>query len=526
MPRAEPAVPALEARGVRKVFPGVVANAGVDLALWPGRVHALLGENGAGKSTLASILTGLYQPDGGELRRDGRVIELRSPRDGLACGIGMVHQHFRLVDRFTVAENLALGDRRLPWRWSARRVGETVSALADRYGLPVHARAVVGDLSVGERQRVEIVKTLYRGAEVLLLDEPTAVLTPQEVDALFETVRALAADGKAVVFISHKLREVTAVSDDVTVLRDGRVVGQRAMAESDADELARLMVGRDVDLSPQRAAGPPSQPVLELAGLGLDAVDGRGALEGVDLTVHGGEIVGVAGVAGNGQRELAEVVAGLRAPSHGAVRVAGRDVAGRGPQAARAAGLAYVPEDRLGSGLAPSLSIAENLQLTRSLSIVLDRRGAVEEAQAVISRFDVRTTGPGAALRDLSGGNAQKVLLARELERPEGVHAIVVAAPTRGLDVGATEFVRGLLDRRRAEGSGILLISEDLDEVRGLSDRIVVLSEGRLVLERAAATADTTELGLAMAGQVSAAGAGSPDDRSPEPGSDASGGAP
>ncbi len=497
--------PALEAVGVTKVFPGVIANAGVDLALRRGEVHALLGENGAGKSTLAAVLTGLYQPDAGELRMDGEPVALRSPRDGLERGIGMVHQHFRLVDRFTVAENVALGDRRLPWRWSAGSVGRAVAELAERYHLPVHVDAVVGDLSVGEQQRVEIVKALYRGADILLLDEPTAVLTPQEADALFETVSAMAADGKAIVFISHKLREVMAVADRITVMRDGHVVGALAAADTSPAELAQLMVGRSVDLSERRAQSPPGETLLEVRGLCLASVDGRGRLTDIDLDVRAGEIVGVAGVAGNGQRELAEVIAGLRKPTAGSIRVQFTDVTGRGPRTTRAAGLGYVPEDRLGTGLTPSLSVADNLQLTRRLPFVLDRRQAIAEATRVIDAFDVRTTGPQAATGTMSGGNAQKVLLARELEARDGSpRALVVASPTRGLDVGATEFVRGLLDARRADGCAMLLISEDLDEIRALSDRIVVLSEGRIVLRCDGETADVHELGLAMAGQVNA----------------------
>jgi general nucleoside transport system ATP-binding protein len=506
--------PALEAIGVTKRFPGVLANAAVDLALHRGEVHALLGENGAGKSTLASVLTGLYRPDAGELRRDGEPLTLRSPRDGLERGIGIVHQHFRLVPRFTVAENVALGDRRLPWRWNRTSVGRAVEELADRYRLPVHPHTVVGDLSVGEQQRVEIVKALYRGADVLLLDEPTAVLTPQEVDALFDTVRAMAADGKAVVFISHKLREVVDVSDRVTVMRDGHVVGSREAAGTDPSQLAEMMVGRSVDLSARRARSAPGRTLLRLEGVGADAVDGRGRLHDIDLEVREGEIVGVAGVAGNGQRELAETIAGLRTPTRGRVHVLHEDVTGRGPRIARAAGLGYVPEDRLGTGLAPGLSVADNLRLTAPQPLVLDRTAAVDEADAVIADFDVRTTGATAAVRTMSGGNAQKVLLARELGG--GARALVVAAPTRGLDVGATEFVRDLLDQRRAEGCAILLISEDLDEVRAMSDRLVVLSEGRIVLRREADEVDVTELGLAMLGQTGDGGPGGTGDGAAE----------
>lgn len=496
------AAPAIEARGVVKVFPGVVANAGVDLTVRRGEVHALLGENGAGKTTLAAVLTGLYQPDEGEVRIAGAPVRLRSPREGLARGVGMVHQHFRLVGRFTVAENVALGDRRQPLLLERRVLEEEVAELGRRYGLPLHPRARVEDLSVGEQQRVEIVKTLHRGVDVLLLDEPTAVLTPQEADALFDTVRAIAADRKAVVFISHKLGEVTRVSDRVTVMRDGVVTGSVDTAATDRHELARMMVGREVDLSPRRAFEPPGPPVLCARGVALNGPGDRRLLDAVNLEIGAGEIVGIAGVAGNGQVELAEVLAGLRTPSAGHVEVCGQDVTGRGPRSARAAGLAYVPEDRLGTGLAPGLSIAENLQLTRPLPFWVDRRAAAEEARRVIDDFSVRTTGPDAPTQAMSGGNVQKVLLARELTS-DGEHAaraMVVASPTRGLDVGSVEFVRGLLDARRAAGCGILLISEDLDEVRALSDRILVLYEGRIVLERPGDRAEVTELGLAMAG--------------------------
>ena len=498
---------ALEAVGVTKVFPGVVANDAVDLVLRRGEVHALLGENGAGKSTLASILTGLYRPDGGELRRDGQPLTLNNPRDALERGIGIVHQHFRLVHRFTVAENIALGDLRLPWVWRRSTVDDAVRDLSERYGLPVRPDARVGDLSVGEQQRVEIIKALYRGADVLLLDEPTAVLTPQEADALFDTVRDMAADGKAIVFISHKLREVMAVADEVTVMRDGRIVGGMATDETDPAQLAELMVGRSVDLSARRATAPADDPVLVLDGLSLGAVGGRGALSDIDLEVRGGEIVGVAGVAGNGQRELAEAIAGLRRPTAGQVRVMGTDVTGSGPSATRAAGLGYVPEDRLGTGLAPGLSVVDNLRLTEPQPLWLDRVGARERAEATIAAFDVRTTGPDASVGSMSGGNAQKVLLARELETDGGIRALLVAAPTRGLDVGATEFVRELLDQRRAEGCGILLISEDLDEVLALSDRVVVLSDGRVVLRRDAADVVAADLGLAMLGHHDGDGA-------------------
>jgi general nucleoside transport system ATP-binding protein len=490
--------PVVAARGIVKTFPGVVANAGVDIDLVRGQVHALLGENGAGKSTLASVLAGLYQPDAGEILLDGRSVALRSPREALAHGIGMVHQHFKLVRRFTVAENVALGDRSQPLVMSAPDVHRAVVDLGERYGLPVRPDAVVGDLTVGEQQRVEIVKTLYRGVDVLLLDEPTSVLTPQETEALFDTVRAMADDGKAVVFISHKLHEVLAISEIITVMRDGRIVGEVATAETSARELAQLMVGRDVAMDvARRGDGSAADVVLDLDGVAVEQRSRRGRLSDVSLSVAAGEIVGVAGVSGNGQRPLAEVAAGLVVPDRGRVRVNGQDVTGR-PRAARAAGLAYVPEDRLGTGLAPHLTIAENLQLTRPHGPLLHRRRWVGEARGLMERFDIRAPGPTTRTSDLSGGNIQKVLLARELATEPDV--IVAASPTRGLDVGAIEFVRGLLADRRAQGAGVLMISEDLDEILALSDRIVVLYDGRIVYECAAGDAEVTELGLAMAG--------------------------
>jgi simple sugar transport system ATP-binding protein len=489
--------PVLTARGIVKRFPGVVANDGVDLDVRRGEVHTILGENGAGKSTLANVLSGLCRPDEGELCLDGERVTLHSPRDGLARGIGMVHQHFRLVDRFTVAENVALGDESQPIVLDTSRLERAVTDLGERFGLPIRPRARVSDLSVGERQRVEIVKTLYRGAEVLLLDEPTAVLTPHEADALFATVRSMCAAGKAVVFISHKLGELMEVSDRITVMRNGRVTGHVDRESTDRRELARLMVGRDVDLSPRRAGRAPDAPLLRVRDLVLDA-DGQRSLDGVDLDVRAGEILGVAGVAGNGQRELAETIAGLRAPTTGRIEVCEVDVSGRGPRAARAAGLSFVPEDRLGTGLSPALTIAENLLLTRPRRFLVNRRKAAADAREVIERFDIKAPGPDVVTRVLSGGNAQKVLLARELA--EGPRVLVTAAPTRGLDVGAIEVVRNLLDGFRSRGAAVLLISEDLDEVMSLSDRIVVLYRGRIAYETPGEGADIEQLGYAMAG--------------------------
>jgi len=500
MPDVPPATapPAVEARAVSKAFPGVIANARVDLSVERGEVHAILGENGAGKSTLASILAGLYRPDEGEVRIDGEPVHFGSPRDALARGVGMVYQHFRLVERFTVSENVVLGDPRQPVLLSTRRAEKTVAELGEKYGLPVDPRARVGNLSVGEQQRVEIVKMLYRGADILILDEPTAVLTPQESEKLFETVNAMAAEGKSVIFISHKLSEVLAVSHHVTVMRDGHVVARAETALSDRRSLARAMVGRDVDLSVQRAEETPGEPLLELEGLNAGGEGDTVPLRDVSLMVRAGEVVGVAGVAGNGQRSLAEVAAGMRTPSSGRVLVRGVDTTGKGPRAARRAGLAYVPEDRLGTGLAPSLSISENLLLTHPRPFFLKRKEMEGTAREAIKQFEIRAPGPDAATRGLSGGNAQKALLARELS--DGPEVIIVASPTRGLDVGATQAVREILNRRRRAGCAVLLISEDLDEVRSLSDRILVLYEGRIVHETSGEDANIEDLGLAMAG--------------------------
>jgi general nucleoside transport system ATP-binding protein len=495
-------IPTIAAVSVSKSFPGVLANDNVSFEVRPGEVHALLGENGAGKSTLAAILTGLYQPDSGDVKLRGEAVRLRSPRDGLARGIGMVHQHFRLVPRFTVAENVLLGDRRQPWILSTSKVEQAVADLGERYGLAIDPSARISDLTVGEQQRVEIIKTLYRGAEVLLLDEPTSVLTPQEAEALFRTVRQMASEGKSVVFISHKLGEVMEVSDRVTVMRDGRVIGDVAVAQTNRDELARMMVGRDVDLSAHRATSPAGAPLLEVFDLSSTSDTVRGRIDQISLTVRAGEIVGIAGVSGNGQKALAETIAGVRTPGSGRVVVVGTDVTGNGPLVARAAGLAFVPEDRNGTGLAPSLSITENMMLTKRTGLLVDRKGAAESAQRAIADYSIKTPGPQTPTRLLSGGNVQKVLIARELESEPQV--LVVASPTWGLDVGAVEFVRGQLDRLRAQGCAVLLISEDLDEVRALSDRILVIFEGRIVHESPGESSDVITLGLAMAGETGA----------------------
>lgn len=492
---------ALSAHSITKRFPGVLANDSVDFDIRRGEVHTLLGENGAGKSTLAAILCGLYQPDSGRLVRNGENISLSSPRAGLQHGIAMVHQHFRLVGRFTVAENVVLGSRDLSFRLNRRQIDERVAEVAESYGLPIDPTATVGDLSVGQRQRVEIVKALYQGAEILLLDEPTAVLVPSEVEKLFENVHAMTAAGKSIVFISHKLGEVVEISDRVTVLQAGRVTGHvNGRGAADTKELARLMVGRDIDLAPQRASHPIGHEVLQIRDLSLNA-GGVEVLSNISFNVHEGEMVGIAGVAGNGQRELADTIAGLISPTSGTVSIGGAMSTDKGPIAARELGLAYVPEDRLGMGLVPSMSILDNLLLTRDRHVVVDRASVRPEASRLIDQFEIKANGPDHAARKLSGGNAQKVLLARELSGGRAAtKLLVVCSPTRGLDVGAIETVRRLLDDARSAGQAILLISEDLDEIMSLADRILVLYRGSIVHETPGESAELATVGAAMAG--------------------------
>jgi len=487
----------------------VVANDRVDLEVRAGEVHALLGENGAGKSTLSNVLTGLYRPDAGHLALWGAPIELHSPRDAIEAGVGMVHQHFRLVGSFTVAENLVLGER---GAFRRRDAEARVRVLGERYGLPIDPTARVWQLSVGQQQRVEILKILERDAWVLILDEPTAVLTPPEAEILFRVLRSMADEGRAVIFISHKLDEVMQVSDRVTVLRDGRTVGTVTTATTDAAELARLMVGRDVVLRSTRghvrATTEGTPPALHLSGVRAQDDRGQPALQGIDLTIAAGEVVGVCGVAGNGQRELAEVVTGMRKPASGTIEVGGRGLRSGDARGARRAGVAHIPEDRLHTGTAASLSIEDNLALTAyrrsplSTGPFLRRDRIRSRAEALIEQFDVKAPGPTAPVRVLSGGNVQKVLLARELGATPTL--LVAASPTRGLDVGAIEGVRDLIARTAADGAGVLLLSEDLDEVLDLSDRIAVMYEGRLVGIVDRAHADVTELGLMMGGQTAA----------------------
>jgi ABC-type uncharacterized transport system ATPase subunit len=507
--------PALvEAVGISKRFFGVDVNCDVDFEVRPGEVHALLGENGAGKSTLCSILAGAYRPDAGKLLVDGAPRTFHEPHDALDAGIGMVYQHYRLVDRFSVAENLFLGHPDLPFRLSARKLERRAREAMDEFGIYADPRSIVGELSVGEQQRVEILSLLVRRVRVLLLDEPTAVLTPQEVEDLFGVVRRLAGQGRGLVFVSHKLGEVFSACDRITVLRDGRRVGSWETAAADRDEVARLMVDRDVDdVRIPRRDRRPAQPVPTGKALqsgltvrGLSVLDARGheRVRGLDLDVGAGEIVGIAGVSGNGQRELAEAIAGVRPAVAGTISLDGRDITRLSVRARAELGLAYVPEDRLATGMAAGLPLDDNIVLRAykqpafGSGPLLSRRRQSQQATELIEQFDIRGARPGLPVRVLSGGNLQRAILARELSTAPQV--VIAAAPTRGLDIGATETIRRLLAEQRDRGSAVLLISEDLEEILELADRIAVLYSGRIVGEHPAATADVKEIGLMMAG--------------------------
>ena len=498
-------VPAVAMRGISKRFPGVLANDRVDFEAAAGEVHALLGENGAGKTTLMNVLTGLYRPDEGEIEIHGERVDFQSPRDALDAGIGMVHQHFRLVETLTVAENMTLGWH-TPRFWLGARAGRRqVRDVSGSLRMPVDPDARVWQLSVGEQQRVEIVKAVFRGSRVLILDEPTAVLTPQEVEQLFATLRLMAREGHAVIVITHKLHEVMAVADRITVLRGGRSVATVPASEVTARSLASLMVGREIAearrVEPQHS---PGELVLEVDGLTTTGDRGGLAVDDVSLGIRAGEILGVAGVAGNGQRELAETVYGIRRAEAGSVRVRGKALRPGDPRSAIAAGVAHVPEDRLGTGLAPSLSIASNVSLKTYRSPPISRgpllflRRMRERALELIRRYDVKAPGPDVPVRNLSGGNLQKLVLGREFDGEPRV--LVAGQPTRGLDVGAIETVHAYLREAAAAGVAVLLFSEDLDEVRALADRIVVMYEGALVGELDPASSSVEDIGLLMAG--------------------------
>jgi general nucleoside transport system ATP-binding protein len=494
----------LELKGITKRFGSLVANDHIDLSVAPGQVHALLGENGAGKTTLMNVLYGLMQPDEGEILLDGKPVRFHSPKDAIAAGIGMVHQHFMLVPVFTVAENVTLGieETRRSGLLDRRKMRKDVRELSQRYGLAVDPDALVEDLPVGIQQRVEIVKALVRDATVLILDEPTSVLTPAETEELFRIIRQLKDGGRSIVFISHKLKEVQAIADTITVLRRGQVVGERPPSASE-DELASLMVGRDVQLRVSKEAAKPGPVVLDVADLIVTDPTGRVWVNETSFQVRSGEILGVAGVQGNGQTELCEALMGLRPTAAGEVTLNGRDLTHATPAQRLEAGIAYVPEDRQEDGLIGDFSVADNMVLDQYnrppfASGINLRLGAIEaNATKLVEEFDVRTTSVDTPVGTLSGGNQQKVILARELGQQHKV--LIASQPTRGLDVGSIEFVHRRIVEQRDMGVAVLIVSAELDEIYALADRIAVMYEGRITGFRPP-TVPAEELGRLMAG--------------------------
>ena len=504
-------MPLLRVQNLTKRFPGVLANDRVNFELYPQEIHALLGENGAGKSTLMNVIFGLYHPDEGEIFINGQPVRFQNPNDALSHGIGMVHQHFMLVPVMTVTENLMLGHELVRGprlgklsRLDRKAVARQIRELGERYGLQVNPDAYVSDLSVGEAQRVEILKALYRGAEILILDEPTAVLTPQETDDLFAVIRLLVEQGKSVIFITHKLQEVLAVADRITVLRDGRNVGTCLPSETSREDLAARMVGREVLLRVDKTPAQPGPEVLEVRDLQVKNAHGHQALKGVSLSVHAGEILGIAGVQGNGQTELAQALSGLTHVEAGEISIAGQKLTGTRPRHFTEAGLAHVPEDRHKHGLVLNFSISENLILqtyyqepfTHGLSMdaqAMDKNGA-----DLVQQYDIRAPSPKTPVSNLSGGNQQKVIVARELSRP--IRVLLINQPTRGLDVGSIEYIHRRIIEVRDSGVAILLISAELEEILALSDRIAVLYNGEIRATLPAAQADRRTLGLLMAG--------------------------
>lgn len=495
----------VELRGITKRFPGIVANDSISLQLKKGEIHALLGENGAGKSTLMNIVFGLYQPDEGEIYVHGEKVDIDSPNKAFDLGIGMVHQHFKLVQPFTVTENIILGlEPKKGLNVDYKTAMTKVMRLSDQYGLKVDPKARIEHISVGMQQRVEILKTLYRGAEILIFDEPTAVLTPQEIKELIEIMRGLTAEGKSIILITHKLKEIMEVADTVTIIRRGKVVDSLKVADTNPQELAEKMVGRGVSFRTEKKESSPGEVVLDVQSVTCMNAKGWPVLNGINLRVRAGEIVGIAGVDGNGQSELIEALTGLRRVDKGAVKLNSNDITNASPRHISEAGLSHIPEDRHKHGLVLDFTMSENMVLETyfhpefSKGIFLNYDAIDRHAQKLIQEFDVRTPSIYNAARSLSGGNQQKAIIAREVDKNPDL--LIAAQPTRGLDVGAIEFVHRRLIEQRDKGKAVLLISFELDEILNVADRIAVIYEGQIVGEVLPKETNDQELGLMMAG--------------------------
>ncbi len=497
----------LEAKEITKQFPGVLANDAVSFDLRPGEIHALLGENGAGKTTLMNVLYGLYKPDQGEILINGEVVNLQTPNDAIAQGIGMVHQHFMLIPVFSVAENIMLGCETLKGiALDRRNVAARVKELSHQYGLDVDPNVLVQDLPVGLQQRVEIIKALYRKAQILILDEPTAVLTPQEAEDLAKIMRELTQKGVSIIFITHKLKEVLAVADRITVMRAGKVVGSTTPAETSEADLANMMVGRNVILKVEKAKAQPKEPVLQVEDLSVLDKRDLEAVKGISFEVHAGEVLGIAGVQGNGQTELVEAITGLRHARNGRVLLSGKDQTNQPPRPLVENGIGHIPEDRQKHGLVLQFPITDNMVLCTYYQPPFAHNGirqnkAIDEnAYRLVKQFDVRTPSPFVHASKLSGGNQQKVIVARELSRP--IKLLVANQPTRGLDVGSIEYIHKKIIEMRDAGAGVLLVSAELDEIMSLSDRIAVMYHGKIVAVLPTAEATREQLGLLMAGST------------------------
>ena len=502
---AKASLETLQAKEITKKFPGVIANDSIDFDVHSGEIHALLGENGAGKSTLMKVLYGIHAPDGGKIIADGESVNFNSPVDAIDEGIGMVHQHFMLVPSFSVAENVALGLRSLNWyKHDMGEISQKLTELGEKYGLAIDPSRKIRNLSVGEQQRVEILKALFRGASILILDEPTAVLTPQKTERLFKTLKEMADLGLGIIFISHKLEEVLELSNRITVLRNGKVIETLPTEKATKKELARSMVGQEVLFDIELPPNEPGDVRLEVEGIKANSETGVEVLKGIDLKIRSGEILGLAGVSGNGQAMLADILSGLKKPSGGRVKIDGKDVTGQGPGSLLKQGLSYIPEDRIEEGTIDKFTVEDNLILkdvsfpSYSNGIFLDFDEIDRKCKELMEHFDIRAPSSKTPLRNLSGGNIQKLILARELSRDPTI--IVANQPTRGLDVRATEYVRKRLIEARGDGCAVMLISMKLDEILSLSDRIAVIYEGEIVdiIDREAV--DRKELGLMMTG--------------------------